>query len=204
MCDQRPPETVSRRTALAAFGVAGVGLALTAPSIGAIAQETSSTMAKHPMVGVWLALVPGAPDAPPVANVTINTVDGLVVNMAPVARSGPQGVTIASGGAGVWESTGERSWHFTVVQALSNPDGVYLGTLTIDGFPTVSEDGMSFIDDSPESHATIRDPAGNVVSVIEGARVAQPVTGTRIVTGSPGFPESTPVAVRTTKVWSLP
>lgn len=148
--------------------------------------------------------MPGAPDAPAVANVSINTGDGFVVNMAPVARSGPQGITIASGAAGVWESTGERSSHFTVVQTLSNPDGLYLGTLTIDGFPTVSEDGMTFIDDSPESYVTIRDPAGNVVSVIEGARVAQPVTGTRIVTGSPGFPESTPVAVRMTKAWPLP
>lgn len=63
---------------------------------------------------------------------------------------------------------------------------------------------MTFIDDSPESLVNIRDPAGNVVSVIEGARVAQPVTGTRIVTGSPGFPESTSGAVRTTKVWPLP
>jgi hypothetical protein len=53
---------------------------------------------------------------------------------------------------------------------------------------------MTFIDDSPESRVTIRDPAGNVVSVIEGARVTQPVTGTLIGVGMPGFPEATPVS----------
>lgn len=63
---------------------------------------------------------------------------------------------------------------------------------------------MTFIDDSPESHVTIRDPVGNVVSLTEGARVTQPVTGTRIVVGSPGFPEATPTVTRTTKVWPLP
>lgn len=116
MCAQQHPELVSRRTALAGFGFGGLSLALSAPSIGAVAQETSNTLAGHPVVDVWLVLVPGAPDAPPVANVTINTGDGFVVNMAPVARSGPQGTMIASAAAGVWESTGERSWHFTVVR----------------------------------------------------------------------------------------
>lgn len=185
---------VSRRTALAGFGAGGLGLALAAHAVPAMAQDTAGDLADHPLVGGWLAQVPTAPGAPPVANVTINTADGFVINVAPVVRSGPNGVSVASGGVGMWESAGERSAHFTIVQVLSSLEGTFLGTVTIDGHPTVSEDGMTFIDDSPESLVTIRDPAGNVVSVVEGARVEQPVMGTRIEVGMPGFPEATPVS----------
>jgi len=194
MKTHRTPTAVSRRTALAGFGAGGLGLALSGHAFPAIAQDTAEDLSGHPFVGAWLALVPAGPDAPPVANVTVNTADGFVTNMAPVARGGPNGVSVASGGVGTWESTGERSARFTMVQVLSNLEGVFLGTVTIDGHPTVSEDGMTFIDDSPESRVTIRDPAGNVVSVIEGARVTQPVTGTLIGVGMPGFPEATPVS----------
>ena len=204
MRSHRHSEMVSRRTALAGLGVGGLGLAMATHRGYATAQDASDDLTEHPGVGCWLAMVTMAPDAPPVANVSIVSGDGFIVNMAPVSRTGPQGTTIASGGAGRWETTGERSFHFTTVQVLSDPDGVFLGTLTVDGYPTVSEDGMSFIDDSPESHATLRDPVGTVTSTIEPHRDTNPLMAMRIDVGSPGFPEATPEVARTTKVHSLP
>ncbi len=100
--------------------------------------------------------------------------------MAPVTRVGPKGVTIASSGVGRWESTGERDCHFRVVQVLSNHAGDYLGTLTIDGHLTVSEDGLTVIDNSPESQGVIRDPVGKVVSTINDRRDKNPVKSIRI------------------------
>jgi hypothetical protein len=75
-------------------------------------------------------------------------------------------------------------------------DGTYVGTLTIVGHPSISEDGQTFVDDSPDSYAIIRDPAGAVVMSTEEqhARVAQPLTATRFEIDNPGFPVSTPEA----------
>jgi hypothetical protein len=190
MQEHHTQDHVSRRLALASLAAGGASLLIPR----AVSGEDAGSAADHPIVGCWLAHVPGAPGVPAAANVTINTVDGFVVNMAPPARVSPNGVTIASGGVGVWESTGERTAHFTVVQVLSAPDGTYLGSLTIDGNPRVSDDGLSFIDDSPESGVTFRDADGNVVNVIEGARVDQPLNGTRIGPGMPGFPVASPEA----------
>ncbi len=182
---------LSRRTTLASLGASVIAFAGSRTSMSA---QGMPDLATHPATGVWLSMLPQPEGAAPVANPTILSADGSVVVVAPVTRSGPQGVTIASSGIGRWESTGERSVHFTVVQALSTPEGAYLGTMTIDAYPHVSDDGLTLIDDSPDSHLTIRDPGGNVISSNADAhiRVAQPLMGTRFEVGASGGPPATP------------
>lgn len=194
MNERHQSHSVSRRTALAGLGIGSFGLAMATHGPVAAAQDGSGELADHPIVGSWLVTVPTGPDAPAVANSSLYGPDGSVMNMPPVTRLGPQGVTFASGAFGRWEPAGERTAHFTMIQMLSNAEGGFLGTVTIDGYPTVSEDGMTFIDDAPESVTTIRDPAGNVVTVVEGARARAPVTAVRIAVGAAGFPDATPVS----------
>ncbi len=151
-----------------------------AATVAAGAPKEVDTLVGHPLVGTWLALVPGQPGAPAVANPTIFTADGQVMLVAPGTRADERGVVVASGGIGTWESTGERSGAFTAVRVLSDADGAYLGTSTIEGHLTVSDDGQTNSDTSPKSKVTIRNPVGEVVQVIEGHRDANPVTSTRI------------------------
>jgi len=106
----------------------------------------------------------------------------------PTTQAGPQGVTFVSAEAGTWESIGERSAHFTAVQLLSDANGVFTGTVTIDAYQTVSEDGQTFVSDE-RSSVTIRDAQNNVIDVIRGG---PPAIGTRMAVGAPGFPEPSP------------
>ncbi len=91
-----------------------------------------------------------------------------MVIVAPPTRTGPQGVSFVSSGVGTWEPTSGRGIHFTVVQLLSDVNGTYTGSVTIDGHPTVSEDDRTFVDDSPDSGPTIRDAAGHVLAAPRG------------------------------------
>jgi hypothetical protein len=187
MTDTTDP--MSRRSAFLGLGAGALGIAAALGAPGSALGQASTT--DHPFVGCWLAMVSPAPDVPPIANVTIATADGFLINMAPVTRMGPNGLTIASGGAGRWEATDGQSAHFTSVQVLSTEDGAFVGTLTLDAYPTVSDDGTSFVDTSPDSQLTIRDPQGSVESVIPGNRDTNPLTASRIDVGAPGFPEVT-------------
>jgi hypothetical protein len=182
-------DLMSRRSAFLGLGAGTLGIAAALGAPGAALGQVSTD---HPFVGCWLAMVSPAPDVPPVANVSIATSDGFLVNMAPVTRMGPNGLTVASGGAGRWEAIDERRAHFTTIQVLSTEDGTFVGTFTLDAYPTVSDDGMSFVDDSPDSQITIRDPGGNVTSVIPGNRNTNPLMASRIDVGAPGFPDGTP------------
>jgi hypothetical protein len=159
----------------------------------AAAQDTAAgATAGHPLVGIWLAMVPVTPGAPLVPIPSIYTADGQIVTAWPGTQAGAQGVTFASSVVGTWERTGERAAHFTAVQVLSDANGAFTGTVTIDGHPTVSEDGQTFTDDAPESKLTVRDPAGTIVMVVGGDGSFPPVTATRMGVGSPGFPPGTP------------
>ncbi len=114
----------------------------------------------------------------------------------PPTETGPLGAAFLSPGVGVWESTADQSGRFTSVQSLTDVAGTFLGTLTIDGHLDVSDDGQTFVDDSPETTLTYRDAAGVTVLAIvpfeadDGS--VPPVTGTRMAIGSPGIPEATP------------
>lgn len=157
-------------------------------------EAPPADLAGHPLLGNWLAMAnPLVPGDPPVPTPSIFAADGSVVLAFAVSQAGPQGVTFQSAALGTWEPDGERTGHFTAVQVLSDANGAFLGTVTIDGHPTVSEDGQSFVDDAPETTVTIRDPAGAVMTVIPGDS-SPPVRGSRMGVGSPGFPAGTPSA----------
>ncbi len=186
MTTSRTTAAVSRRTALAGLGAGGLGLALAASARPAAAQDAASeAMASHPIVGVWNVAGPGGPD------IAVFSADGTNMHALPTASAGPQGVQFVSALIGTWEPIGPRTVHFTAVQQISDANGAFVGTVTIDGHPTVSEDGQTLRDDAPESTMTIRDAAGTVVDVITGG---PPVTGVRMGVGAPGFPEGTPTA----------
>jgi hypothetical protein len=177
-----------------ALAVAGVGAAprLTLPIA---AQDAASTSLKgHPLVGSWVALTPFGASAETFA------ADGSFVAGYPVVEQGPMGPAYYSAGIGVWESTGPRSGHFTSVQAITDANGVSLGTLTIDGYLDVSEDGQRFVDDDTKTTLTYRDATGAVIATItpfsSGTNVP-PVTGTRMAVGAPGIPVGTPAATPT-------
>lgn len=176
---------VSRRTALAGLGAAGVGLALT--TRGAAAE---TDLANHPLTGTWLAMAnPPLPDDPQVAVPSLFAADGSVLLMFPLTQVGPQGVVYNAAGVGVWEADGERRGHFTAVQVLSDANGTFLGTITIDGYPEVNEDEQTFVDDGSKAMVTIRDAAATIVQQVTGV-FDRPVTATRMGPGSPGFPTS--------------
>jgi hypothetical protein len=182
----RSDASLSRRTALAGLGAGGIGVALAAPGRIAAAQEApSEAMANHPMVGAWMASTPSglAPG--------IFFPDGTVIIVVPVTGNGPLGTTYVSTQPGTWEPVSERGIHFTGVQLHSDANGTYVGSITIDGHPIASEDGQSFVDDSPESGPTIRDAQGTVLDVLRGG---PPVTGVRMGVGAPGLPEGTAAA----------
>ena len=83
---------------------------------------------------------------------------------------------------GSWEPVSDLGIHFTTVRLTSDADGNLTGSIQVDGYPVVSEDGLVHTDTSPETTVTIRDAAGAIVDVIPGA---PNVTATRIGVGSP-------------------
>ena len=179
------PSGLSRRAALGSAGaIAAVGLGSRLDR--ALAQETTpAALATHPMVGAWMATTPSglAPG--------IFFPDGTVIITVPVTGNSPLGTTFVSTQPGTWEPVSERGIHFTCVQLHSDANGTYVGSITVDGHPVVSEDGQSLVDDSPESGPTIRDAQGAVLDVLRGG---PPVTGVRMGVGAPGLPEGTTAA----------
>ena len=172
---------VSRRTALAGLGATGAGFAIA--SRPAVAQDAATEMANHPIVGAWNAMTPGGP----VINFFFP--NGFALMCPQVTQAGPNGVTFVASQPGVWEPVSERGIHFTGIQLHSDADGAYVMSVTIDGYPEVSEDGATIVDDQSRAVVTIRDAGGAILQEIPGAG-APPVTGVRMSVGSPGFPES--------------
>ena len=85
-----------------------------------------------------------------------------------------QGVEFVSPYLGTWEADSDRRGHFTATQLLSDASGAFLGSVTVDGYPEVSEDGQTFVDDGSKVMVTIRDATGTIV---------QQMLPTRVVTG---------------------
>jgi hypothetical protein len=181
-------ETVSRRTALAGLGATGLGLALAATARQASAQgATPDAMASHPIVGAWNVMTPMGP------SLAVFSADGTNIQGLPATQTGPEGVTFVGAQVGKWEPVSERGIHFTGVQLHSDANGTFTGTVTIDGYPVVSEDGLNLIDDQSQVMITIRDATGAIVQQIPGAG-SPPVTGNRMGVGAPNFPAATPEA----------
>src|SRR5688500_17006957 len=125
------------------------------------AQDESDSLADHPLAGTWMAMAtPPSPDDPQFAAPSYFGADGSVLLIFPPTQVGSQGVQHVSDYVGTWEADGEQRGHFTAVQVLSDPDGAFLGTITVDGYPVVSEDGKTFIDDGSLVMVTIRDASG--------------------------------------------
>ena len=192
----RTTASLSRRAALG-----GVGATAATFSLGhldpATAQEaTPSALARHSIVGAWMIMNPGNP---PNASPAIFSADGTFSAAgAPSAIDPQRGVVLGSPVIGVWEPTGERSVHVTWVQALSDLNGTYLGTFTLDGYPEVSADGQSWDDEGTQVHFTIRDASNTIVQEVGGGNAAEPATppvhAMRMQVGNPGLPEGTATA----------
>jgi hypothetical protein len=183
----RSRSAVTRRTALAGLGAGGLGLALAAAARPAAAQDADA-MANHPIVGNWMVTTPAGPA------MAVFLADGTNIQGLPATQAGPNGVVFVSTQVGSWEPDGERRVHFTGVQLHSDADGNLVGTVTIDGHPTVSEDGQTLLDDDPRSGPVIRDAAGTVVADLRGS--GPPATAVRmgVGVGVPDLPAGTPTA----------
>jgi hypothetical protein len=153
-------------------------------SLGTAAQDATPTdLASHPMVGTWMAETPGG------LALSTFAADGSVVMALQPTTTGPQGTAFVSSAVGTWEPVSARGIHFTAVQILSDVNGKFLGTVTVDGYPEASEDGQTLRDTGAPGTVTIRDAAHQVVQVVTNPPL---VTGVRMAVGAPGFPEGTP------------
>ena len=182
----RSASAVSRRTALAGLGAGGLGLALAPTARQASAQDaTPPAVAGHPQVGVWMI------DSGIGRAIAVYAADGSVITALAPSQAGPQGVTFASTQIGTWEPTGERTAHLTVVQLLSDEAGAYAGSVTVDAYQEVSDDGQSWAS-GDGSTVTIRD-ANHMVLAAHPAPAGS-AKGVRMAPGLPRFPEGTPEA----------
>jgi len=177
------------------MGTRGFLRARRAGSQAASAQADVVDYSDHPLCGRWLVMADWpSPASPQVPVPSLYTADGTVVLAFPVSQTGAEGVVFYGGGVGVWEPYDESTGHFTVIQTISDIDGTFLSSVTIDGHPHVNEDGNSFIDDGSLVTVTIRDASGAVVMEIPPGVTGRPVTGVRMGVGAPGFPGDDPDA----------
>ena len=189
---------LSRRSAVAGLGASGLGAALAMSLRQASAQDASTDLSGHPWAGVWYALAnPMLQETPQVPHVGFANADGTFVTFPPVSDIGPNGVVLQTPLVGVWEAYDEQRAHFTASQTLSDLNGVVIGVVTIDGYPLVSEDGLTFADDGELVTVTIRDANGVVLDSFPGAG-GLPVRGIRLGIGNAAFPDVLPEATPTT------
>jgi hypothetical protein len=198
MSTSRSDGSLSRRTALVGLGAGGIGAALAAGGrIAAAQEEAPDATANHPLTGTWMAMAnPPLPEDPQVAAPSLFAADGTVLLLFPATQRGPGGPVFQSAYVGVWEPDGDRRGHFTATQSLSDAEGTFLGTVTVDGYPEVNEDGQTFIDDGSQVMVTMRDASGAIVNQIvpTGQPIPRPVTAVRMGVGAPGFPAPTSTA----------
>jgi hypothetical protein len=154
-----------------------LSLGVTAPAV--LSQGTTESP-DHPIVGAWMASTPGGP------SMSVFDADGTVVMGLPASSDGPLGVVFVSSEVGAWEAIDEHAVHFTAVQLLSDERGQLVGSLTIEGYPVVSDDGATLFDDNTKGSLTIRNASGAILDVIAGG---PPVTGNRMGVGAPGLPD---------------
>src|SRR5262245_34490827 len=194
---QSPLAGLSRRSVVGSLGLtAALGLGQVDR---AAAQGTDLT--SHPLTGTWPAMAnPPRPEDPQFPAPSLFAADGTVLLVFPASQVGPQGVFFNAPVMGTWEPDSDRRGHFTAIQLMSAADGTLLGSVTIDGYPEVSADGQTFIDDGSRVTVTIRDAVGTIVDQVlpTGQPAGRPVTGVRMGVGAPGFPAATPMAATPT------
>jgi hypothetical protein len=168
-----PSSRLSRRGAVAALAGTTGALGLDRLHRAAAQEATPTDLAAHPLVGTWAVMTPGG------VVPQIHSPDGSIISaFAPNYVDPSLGLTFQGPALGRWESTGPRSGHFTVIRALSDADGTYLGTFQFEAHPDVSEDGQSFINSTPQ-RVIVRDAANNV-TFDQVLPSDPPVTATRI------------------------
>jgi hypothetical protein len=104
MTTSNSSQSVSRRTALAGLGAGSLGVVLATAARPALAQDATAEMANHPLVGTWIANIPGPPNPPGPLLISF-AADGILTQLDPVRGNG----------MGVWEATGERTGVLTIV-----------------------------------------------------------------------------------------
>ena len=156
---------LNRRAALGGAATLAAMVGLMGRNGHAAAHRKKVDYSRHPLTGMWLAMPnPALPENPPFPAPSLFTADGFTIFIFPITDLGPQGTIFQTGFTGTWEPDGPQRGHFTGVQLLSDANGTFTGSVTVDGYPVVSEDGQTFIDDGSKVLVTIRDPAGAVVA----------------------------------------
>lgn len=190
------PRSYTRRTAFAGLGAGGLSIALagrmaaTPPNRDQGTAGGAFSLESHPLNGLWLAMVelpsnPGVTMAVP----SIYNAGGFVMLSFPVTEVRGNGIHLKGTAIGTWQAIDDHAAHFTVVQVLSDAEGGYQGSLTIDGYPSVDEHGSLFQCDSEHEVLTIRD-ANNVVVSVEQGLSGMSMLGYRMTPGHAGFPEA--------------
>ena len=170
-------------------------------STGVAARQATSSLADHPMTGTWVAMAnPPLPDDPQFPAPSLFSADGTVLLVFPTTQVGPEGVFFNAPVMGTWEADSDRRGHFTAIQLMSAADGTFLGSIAIDGYPEVSADGQTLIDDGSRAVITIRDAAGTIVNQVQptGQPAGRPVTAVRMGVGVSGFPDGAAAATTET------
>jgi hypothetical protein len=191
---------ISRRSAISGLGAGSLGLFLASHDIVAQTRDnresgsapggfdtSALSLLEHPLTGRWLSMM-GLLSNP---NITVAVpsffgADGTVVLFFPGTEAAQHGVQIKGPAMGTWEAVDERSGHFTAVQVLSAMNGAYVGTVTLDGFAVIGEDGETYTLDGPEALFTVRDHL-NAITERLGPPAANPMRGFRMRAGNPGF-----------------
>ena len=100
------------------------------------------------------------------------------------------GLTFQGPLLGAWEPVSERGVHFTAMQVLTDADGTYVGTFTIDAHPVVSADGQRFTD-TGQTRFIVRDATNAIVS---DNTITDDQAGVRITPGALLLADATPAA----------
>src|SRR5262245_8964110 len=180
---------LNRRAALGGTAALAAMAGLVGRTSHASAHGKNVDYSCHPMTGMWLALAnPALPENPQFPAPSLFTADGFIIFIFPITDLGPQGTIFQTGLTGTWEPDGPQRGHFTGVLLQSDANGTFTGSVTVDGYPVVSDDGQTFIDDLSKVIVTIRDPSGAVVASFPGAG-GRPITAIRMSPGNPGFPD---------------
>ncbi len=181
---------LNRRAALAHVGVGAMAAGLGSNVSHAAAQDAGNDLANHPLVGTWAVTTPGG-----VVPQT-HGADGSVVAAFPPNYVDPGlGLTFQGTALGRWEPDGERIGRFTALQALSDANGVYVGTFLLAAGVEVSEDGQTWSSADLDARIILRDAANTIL--LDQALPAEPmVTATRMgaTADSVVLPEMTAMA----------
>jgi hypothetical protein len=185
MQSSRTVPSISRRAAVA--GLAGGAFAVASHKHTVASAQATPEMATHPIVGAWMVTTPAG------LAMAVFAADGTNIQGLPATQAGPNGVAYVSTQIGTWEPVSERGVHFTGVQLHTDANGNLIGTVTIDAYPVVSDDGQTLRDDDPRSGPIIRDATGAVIADMRGS--GPPATGVRMGPGFPGLLEGSPEPV---------